>query len=506
MTHYKLLYMLVVTSLLLGCTENINQSNQIYYTQQSSDYDGQSALYNIPMLSKDQLNEIAVDNDYLNYKEARQFAYTEFISNIDIFYSEYTEEIKFALSANIELPLTLTNRPAVVFNYDEKPYYYEFGILHNGTLIGTLVALASPVEKQVIIDRIFTEPLDYNSYAFNYNRYIGNYPEVYYGLSSNNLYQQIITQNGSLELTSITLNSSSNEFNFTDFYPNEDLDSMSREFKENVGMPYKEYLDIINDSLSTVKAWWLERTNPFEFYLGGGNISENFNVPTNQRDVISEALNNNDYTDKFFLQNYLNNSLLNTVWSGACGPTIMSWLYRGKYDSYYGVYIPLCGEVHPHNNNKPIGQFFYNYNVKPRYSKKDIYDISHKLDNRLYYQWFKRTDSLCGGDALYHLGLSRGLREATDELYNVNFITLDQAISLMKTTNEPVVIVCGTKAGPHYIGAIGMGYIINKKGKKGHSYFYYMDNGYKTRDENNRYPCWKKTNGWNLHYIWKRQF
>ena len=56
MTHYKVLYILVITLLLLGCTENINQSNQIYYSQQSPDYDGQSALYNIPMLSKDQLN------------------------------------------------------------------------------------------------------------------------------------------------------------------------------------------------------------------------------------------------------------------------------------------------------------------------------------------------------------------------------------------------------------------------------------------------------------------
>ena len=72
MTHYKVLYILVITLLLLGCTENINQSNQIYYSQQSPDYDGQSALYNIPMLSKDQLNEIAVDNDYLNYLERRQ--------------------------------------------------------------------------------------------------------------------------------------------------------------------------------------------------------------------------------------------------------------------------------------------------------------------------------------------------------------------------------------------------------------------------------------------------
>ena len=505
MSNSKLLYLFIIPLIIYGCTESLNQSNQIFYSQQTQDYDGQSASYNIPMLSKSQLNELSANNECLNYKEARQFAYTEFISNIDIFYSEYTNEIKAALSSNTELPLQLTNRPAVVFNYDEKPYYYEFGILYNGNLIGTLVALASPVEKQVIIDRIYTEPLDYSSYSFTYKRYIGNYPDVYYGLSSNNLYQQVITQKGSLELISISINSLSNEFNFTEFYPEEDQDSMDIEFKENSGIPYKDYLQMGNDSLLIAKSWWSDSNNPLDFYLGGSNISENFNVTTKQRDVISEALNNEDYTDKIFIQNYLNNSLLSTVWCGACGPTIMSWLYRGKYDSYHGTYIPLNGEVHP-NYNKVVNQKFYNYHANPRYSKRDIYDLSFKLDNRLYYQWFKRTDSLSGGDALYHLGLSRGLREATDELYDVSFITLKQAIDLMKTTNEPVVIVCGTKAGPHYIGAIGMGYIINKKGKKGHSYFYYMDNGYKTSEENNWYPCWKKTNCWNLHYIWKRQF
>ncbi len=233
MSNSKLLYLFIIPLIIYGCTESLNQSNQIFYSQQTQDYDGQSASYNIPMLSKSQLNELSANNECLNYKEARQFAYTEFISNIDIFYSEYTNEIKAALSSNTELPLQLTNRPAVVFNYDEKPYYYEFGILYNGNLIGTLVALASPVEKQVIIDRIYTEPLDYSSYSFTYKRYIGNYPDVYYGLSSNNLYQQVITQKGSLELISISINSLSNEFNFTEFYPEEDQDSMDIEFKEN---------------------------------------------------------------------------------------------------------------------------------------------------------------------------------------------------------------------------------------------------------------------------------
>lgn len=85
---------------MFGCTENVNQSNQIYYSQQSTDYDGQSALYNIPMLSKDHLNEISTDDDCLNYKEARQFAYTEFISNIDLFYPDYKDEITNAFSTD----------------------------------------------------------------------------------------------------------------------------------------------------------------------------------------------------------------------------------------------------------------------------------------------------------------------------------------------------------------------------------------------------------------------
>lgn len=211
-----------------------------------------------------------------------------------------------------------------------------------------------------------------------------------------------------------------------------------------------------------------------EYYLGSSsNISNDFDVSENQKDIISEALNDNDYTDKYFLSEYLDNKLLNTLWKGSCGPSIMSWLYRGKFNDYHGFYIPLFGEYHPNLIDIPyyyygdyVTDFTYSYSRNNNRNK--IRELSFYLDNGLYYQWFKRTDSLPDSDAMYHLGMSRGLREATDELYNIKFIIRDQAILLLKSEMEPIVIVCSTKAGPHYVGAIGSGYIKKKNGKIGH--------------------------------------
>ena len=240
------------------------------------------------------------------------------------------------------------------------------------------------------------------------------------------------------------------------------------------------------------------------YYIGADEVTPLFSVSSTQREKIIINLSENDYTDKCFLSNYNNTKLLNTVWCGACGPSIMSWLYRGKFNSYHGFKIPLNGEYHPLLGGT-ISLKSYWYNRQPRFSKDEIRSRSLRFDNGLYYQWFKRTDSLPDGDAMYHLGMSRGLREATDEMYNVLFITRDKSIKWIKEKKEPVVIVCSTKAGPHYVGAIGLGYITKKNGKKGHSYFYIFDNGYVIGD-NNYKPCWKKSNRGNLHYGWDKKY
>lgn len=72
-------------------------------------------------------------------------------------------------------------------------------------------------------------------------------------------------------------------------------------------------------------------------------------------------MENNEFTNTLFLNEYQNNKLLNTIWSGACGPTVMSWLYRGKFNSYHGFYIPLNGEYHPKTDNAVSKFNTYNY-------------------------------------------------------------------------------------------------------------------------------------------------
>ena len=504
---YLIIFSIIV---LVACSEkNINQELLLY--SQQNNVDNQDQIFNIPMPTETQLNEFSTQYNVLNYKNARQFAYTEFASNLDIFFPEYLNEFSLCLENGNELPITLTNRPAIVFDYNEKPYYYEFGILYHNSLIGTLVILASPIEEKVIIDRVYTEPLAYDSYSFIYNRYVGQYPNVFYGNTSSTMYQKVITNNGQIELVSISDNGTFSYDEFLESIPQDDLDSMNTDFKESYGITFNQYIDIQKDSLEISAFWWEDISNPIEFYLGfPTNISNNFDVSESQKDIISEALNDNEYTDKYFVPEYFENKLLNTLWKGACGPSIMSWLYRGKFDKYRAFYIPLFGEYHPKLIDIPY--YYYGdyviditYSYSRSNSRNKIRELSFYLDNGLYYQWFKRTDSLPDGDAMYHLGMSRGLREATDELYDVKFIIRDQAITLMKQQQEPIVIVCSTKAGPHYVGAIGLGYIKKKNGKKGHSYFYIVDNNY-ILSNNDSKPCWKKTNDFNLHYIWEKQF
>lgn len=196
----QLKFLLCSIIFLVACSEQHINQEIIQYSQQNI-VDNQDQIYNIPMCTDEQLNNFSTQYGVLNYKNARQFAYTEFISNLDVFYPDYLDETISCLENGNEMPITLTNRPAVVFDYNEKPYYYEFGILYHNSLIGTLVVLASPVEPKVIIDRVYTKPLEYNSYSYIFKRYIGFYPNVYYGESANNLYELFFTDNGNIELS-----------------------------------------------------------------------------------------------------------------------------------------------------------------------------------------------------------------------------------------------------------------------------------------------------------------
>ena len=70
------------------------------------------------MLSESELNSLSTNDGIVNYKYARQYAYTEFISNIELFYPQYEDDIINSLKSNSDPYITFTNRPAVVFDYN----------------------------------------------------------------------------------------------------------------------------------------------------------------------------------------------------------------------------------------------------------------------------------------------------------------------------------------------------------------------------------------------------
>ncbi len=494
---------IIFSIILFGCSEQIKNQEIIQYSlQNTGDY--QHKIYNIPMLSESELNSLSTNDGIVNYKYARQYAYTEFISNIELFYPQYEDDIINSLKSNSDPYITFTNRPAVVFDYNNNPKYYEFGILREETLIGTIVVSASPNEKEVIIERVYTQPLEYNSELFTYKRYIGKYPNVYYGYSADNLFENISLDSNNVKLIQISKAEwLINEENILNYYPQEELDSINEELIETSNISISQHINNLIDSQNIAKQWWLNVSNPNTYFLGTDSISNQFYLSNPQKEKILNEIENNEITNTLYLNEYQNNKILNTIWSGACGPTIMSWLYRGKFVSYHGFYIPLQGEYHP-KTNKSVSKFnTYNYYRDPAYHNNEVYPISMNLDSGLYYQWYKRTLWAFGEKALYELGMSRGLREATDELYDIKSLIEKKSIKWMKEKHEPIVIVTSTKNGPHYIAAIGLGYII-KKNKKEKCYFYIFDNGYTTKS-NNYKPCWIKSSAGLLYYGWNKK-
>ena len=37
---------------------------------------------------------------------------------------------------------TLTERPVIIYDYDSRPKYYEFGIIQNGLVVATITTIA----------------------------------------------------------------------------------------------------------------------------------------------------------------------------------------------------------------------------------------------------------------------------------------------------------------------------------------------------------------------------
>ncbi len=468
----------------------------------------------VPITSLEELQQFADIDSYsttgvLNYRFARDYAYAELRANIGLYFNEHIFN-QYIVEMAYNNELLLSSRPAVVYDYEDKPYYYEFLVIFRGNIVATITVAAQPHTDE-IIHYVFPSSLTYNTYDFQYRRYIGDYPNVYYGNGTGNgqYFQVKECEDGSIceeEVEGEELVSNPYDALIAKFghIPTEDIDFMNQDLSEVAEYAVNEHdetvfgsCDAILSSLSNhddVTGYWETMIANY------GTSSEcQFSPLTNEiLSMIDEQLSEVENSVVGFLPEYDNHLLRLTTWSDACGPSIMSWLYRGKYDNYKGHYLPIFGQGY-------TSGWYYEYPTHsvyamggPAHDKNERAARSYSTDNGLYFTFYVETIPAGSGDALYQGGMTRGLEYATNNQYTIKFITAP--IKWMEEKQQPVVVE-GIRGLTHYFGAIGYGYNKTIFGTKKHMRLFVTDNGY-TLSKHHYYPYWSILGG--LNYGWKR--
>jgi hypothetical protein len=497
------------------------------------DNDGQAALFHMPLASIWELDGFAtiLDNDegIIPYRLARQYAFIEFMASAQTFLPDYARQaLDLSMAAGTPIPIALTNRPAIVYNYDDTPYYYEFGVIMGDQLLNTITVYAHKMTDQLIA---FVGAASYEEYDFRYKRYVGMYPSVYYAdwdMSYsipvyNEDYNRFEMQGVDDFCSPLSTNPLDILADKLSNIPQADKDLMNEDLlyaepiETNDGeiMPpimslqgYEALCAIKYDSsmvkLNSRLAWLAEDT-----------IGDGFYLSREQKDTIAAVLSNvQTYT--YYLPEYEDCQLRFTRWKGYCGPAAMAWLYRGKWDSFGGAYLPLYGNGWYESENVKLYDYLGSYAyystssaVCERYGEicntASWVMMSMEYDNGLCGVWYEHCHYLFEGQALFEEGMREGLESATynrDNHYTINFTIVPRL--WIYNSHEPVVIEGSPQGEPHYWAAIGVTFNTGLLGVPKNRFFLVTDNGSLTQ-YHGYYPFWKAYNFWNLHYGWKQQ-
>ena len=538
-TNLYIIYTFIISLFLFSCEENetferrrvrnLENIHELYH----EDEDGQSELYNMPLASVTELDSYGteIDNNegFIPYRLARQYAFIEFMANARTFLPEYAwTSVLTSICAGESIPIALTNRPAIVYNYDDTPYYYEFGVIMGEQLLTVITVYAHKMSDQLIA---FVGAACYKENDFRHKRYVGMYPSVYYAnfdmsysipvYNADNerfemqevgnpapLYTNPmdILQEKLYSIPQEELVLMNEDLSQTDIIETEDGETV---IPASTLAAYQTKCLVLNDSVQATLNRRL--TN-----LSNDTILNTFYLSSYQKNLVDSILLETQ-SNTFFLPEYDNYQLRFTHWSGYCGPAAMAWLYRGKWDFFRGVYLPIYGDGFTYSENINFNYSWYGdyayYNVSSanceRYGdSNERYSwimMSMEYDNGLCGAWYAHCWSMFDGQALFEGGLRDGLEYVTDDKENRYTIKFTIAPRLwIYDRHEPVVIE-GSPAPeyvPHYLAAIAVTFNRGCLGILKNSFFLVTDNGYQIQ-YHGYYPYWKSYNFWNLHYGWK---
>lgn len=459
---------------------------------------------------------------YLDYRIARDCAFAEFFANVENYYPEsIIKELKLPNLSEEREKLSFGDRPVIVYDYKNRPYYYEFPILYaQEYLVGTVTVAAQPGSEE-LIEYLFPYPIQYGEFSFHYKRYVGEYPVVYYGLGDSKYFYaetEMLDKDKSVEklvpvenTLLITNKRALIMEKIARTLSEEEKKQMEEDLHETAGLPeaenkcttLSEYADLFVTP-NSIYDYWLKQT---EFH--SKNTKYEFDITPEMKDLIQKNIDEISAQNVYFLPEYANHRLRLTRWEDFCGPSALSWTYRGKYDNYRGKYLPLLGDNY---TNDEYEYFFYQIRTCSLY-EYSVYDFkpnvlpntyatrkkkSDATDNGLYYTFFKETVKTGEQFPLYDGGIRRGVKNATNGEYKIRFITTP--IAWMQKYRQPVLVE-GINGDAHYWAAIGYAYNEGWLGIKKNMRIFVADNGYRMTDHN-YYPYWSILGG--LNYAWER--
>lgn len=475
--------------ILNACQDHIVEENRSKPIQRVSDLQ-----QTIPYESRENLRGL-----YQKYQNEGIIHYR--IARI-LIYAELNQSMIQLLGSNLN-SYALTKYPVVVYDANNKPLFYEFGVLSGDSIIATITANVYKDEEGVV-DYILP-PIDYTP-TFNCKRFTNLYPyELFYGLKTDTIptyrLERGVLVKGHIgssytmsTLTQATVNC----------MPSEDQKDM---------IVYTDSLDKERrqDSLSASLFWKnMEQT----IYTNVGSIWSTMQVFLNDNDDASDAIETNTYAQDqkmatilaqnmqgsyqniYELPQYQDLHLRFTRWKGFCGPAALAFVYRGIYSCFpknSQQYLNLVGDsprtATQYFNNR--GAYaFYDLDVATNtcpsfYDAKLAYRArSQKADfglSQCFYDecfWFG-SNSQGYNMPLGPCGMNRGMQRATNNEYKI-------ALSIKPfqdiRNQHPLIINVGLT---HYVVAIG-----NAKSKCT-KYVLIVDNGTLT-GEHSYSPFWMR--------------
>ena len=407
----------------------------------------------------------------------------------------------------------LTTFPKIVYDYDNTPKYYEFGYVYDNQIVATITTYAKK-EIDGVIAYIFPEPLNYDRPDLDF--YVGNYPDRYYG-TGGVCYLKNYDEELTEELTPIGTEEDQR---------NAMLEQMSDEDTMGIYEDMNEFGEDLNDVIVERDEYW----NLVDAFVDEnlGELLTTMDPPIREVRLNLDAFVNGNYepiTEEYLIKTILelmsceighyspyvlpgySNALQKTHWEGFCGPSACAWIYRGIYSSYNGMYLPVFGD-----GDISDRYYFenYDYSVYSYYgvesssslsgaaAKQNYINRSIDSDNGLAACFYQETvPTLSHGEwqfPLYHSGMNRGFRAATQDEYRIKFTTTPY--NWIRDRRQPVIIAINCS---HYIAAFGIGNTFKRNGQIKDRYFKVTDNGYTTSSRGYK-PYFRKKNGWNLHY------